>query len=95
MKYSCSKCGRDFSRENNKNMHEKYCNGVVDKIEKKKITGKLPVKKKITGTGKKTECPKSKTGLHDLIIMRNTNPIYAKAMSEGYTAYCRICKELI
>jgi hypothetical protein len=95
VKYTCEKCGRNFSRKSNMEMHQKFCNGVNNEG---KINDKLRIKKKITDTDKKdknVECPKSKTGLHDLVILKNINPIQQKAILGGYTAYCRICKELI
>jgi uncharacterized Zn-finger protein len=92
MKYTCEKCGKEYARKNNLEMHEKYCKGVE---EKKNITRKLPVNDKIKKISKNVECPKSKTGFHDLVILKNINPIQHKALLDGYTAYCRICEELI
>ena len=92
MKYTCTKCGKEYARKNNLEMHEKYCTGEV---EKKKITRKLPINHKIKLPNKKPECIKSKTGLHELVILKNINPIQLKALKDGFTAYCKICKELI
>jgi hypothetical protein len=92
VKYSCEKCGREFARKNNMEMHFKFCKGIN---EKKKNTDKLPMIKKNKGNDKSKECPKSKTGFHDLVILKNINLIQKKAIEDGYTAYCKICKELI
>jgi hypothetical protein len=88
MIYKCSKCKRIFKRKVNLEMHEKSCKGINKIIDKTLI-----IKKDINNN--KKECPNSKTGLHDLVILRNINPIQMKAINAGYTAYCKICKELI
>jgi hypothetical protein len=41
------------------------------------------------------ECKNSKSGMHELIVLRGMNYIQKKAMDNGYTAYCKICGELI
>jgi len=95
MSFICPKCKREFSRKNNEDMHEKFCNGIKKEPKKKKITDKIHVNKSNTNTDKKVECIKSKTGLHDLVVMTGINPMQKNAMHSGYTAFCRICGELV
>jgi rhodanese-related sulfurtransferase len=91
MRFVCEKCNRKFNRKANLEMHLQFCNGI-EKIDKsKKIIDKLPIKnKKII-----VECKNSKSGMHELIVLRGMNYIQKKAMDNGYTAYCKICGELI
>jgi hypothetical protein len=69
-------------------MHERTCDGKA-KTYKKKDKTSLNVKKPLV------ECIKSSTGKHDLVVLRGINQIQVRAMQRGYTAYCKICKELI
>ena len=97
MRVKCLKCGREFNRQNNLDLHLTACKGIKKEIRKKKITEELPIIKEVKEItdNKITECKDSKTGSHDLIVLRPINYIQRNAIKCGYTAYCRICRELI
>lgn len=89
--FVCSKCKREFKRESNMKMHLQYCNGIL----KNKDTGIRKENKEKTNNNKKPECIKSKTGKHELDFLNKNIPIQAQAIAMGYSAFCRICKELV
>jgi len=94
MRVKCINCGKEFNQQSNLDLHIISCKGIKKEIKKNKIIDKLPInieKKEI----KIKECKESKTGNHDLIVLRPINNIQKRAIQNGYTAYCRICEELI
>lgn len=90
MRFICEKCDRKFNRKQNLELHEKTCKGA----KKEEIIDKSSKNKNCMGT-KKVECKRSETGFHDLIILKGVNAVQIKAQANGYTAFCRICGELI
>jgi hypothetical protein len=89
--FVCSKCNREFKRESNKDMHEKYCNGVL----KNKDKGLRKITHHVLENKEEKECIKSKNGQHELVFLNKNNPIQAQAIAMGYSAFCRLCKELV
>ncbi|MGA3282467.1 MAG: hypothetical protein ABSD50_15975 [Smithella sp.] len=94
MRFECKKCKRLFNRKSNLELHEKNCDGIVKEVKKKKVIDNLSIKDEKENV-KIKECKESKTGIHDLIVLRPINIIQKRAIENGYTAYCRICRELI
>jgi hypothetical protein len=84
----CEKCGREFKREGNKIMHEKFCKGKKEITENnKKVINK--VKNENKEEKKKEICS------HDYIIL-NENIINQRlAIKDGFNAYCKKCNNLI
>lgn len=79
--FKCEKCGREFVRESNKSMHEKFCKGGKGNKENSSI-----IKDK---NNKKSDC------VHDFIMLNPKYENQRQALSMGYSAFCRKCKDLI
>jgi len=84
----CSICGREFTREVNKNMHEKYCKNTDKNTNdtNKKITNKKIINKEIIN--KKNGCE------HNYILLDDRIETHRQAKKSGYNAYCSKCDEL-
>jgi hypothetical protein len=82
----CSICGRDFKREVNKNMHEKFCKGTKKNATK---SPEASSKKKSETSETIEQCN------HEFILLNKNVPSEKRAINSGYSAVCLKCKDLV
>jgi len=76
----CDKCGREFNRISNKEMHEKFCKGVKNTDNKDK--------------DKKDIKDNKDNHIHEFILLNPRYPSQRKAIENGFNLVCKSCKEL-
>lgn len=76
--FKCKNCEREFKRESNRDMHQKFCGTSIENKDETRINKE-----------EKNSCD------HDLVMLNPRFSNQRQAMAMGYSAFCRICKELI
>jgi hypothetical protein len=93
--FKCGKCQREFTREQNLTMHEKWCNGKKgeEKNGKEEKSKEKPAKKEKMLKAEKAKVNKGCE--HDFKALTRNIQSQDRAILAGYNAVCIKCGELM